>query len=512
MKKKKYRQACWDEPLLMELSEKGRVAYSLPKIDKNFEKNFPKDLVRGDEDFLPEVSEQELLQHFARLEQMNFGAAHGIYPHGSCTMKYNPVINEKIASNPKMLFSHPLLCEEVVQGNLEIMYLSEDMLSKITGMPAVTLQPGAGAHGEMLGMLIAKAYHKHNNQAQRCEVVIPDSAHGTNPASAEVMLGYTTIEVPSNEKGTIDLEALAASLDSEKTAAIMLTNPNTLGIFEKDIVKIGKMVHNSGSIVYIDGANLNGIMGVTRPSDWFNGPAILHLNLHKTFSTPHGGGGPGAGPICVTKELEPFLPVPRIEKNKNKYFLNFNKPNSIGKIKGYFGNFGVIVRACAYILSLGAEGLKKTCENAVLNANYLMKKIENISIPKEVEDGKWKVIKPYVLPHKGVHKHEFVLESKTASALDVCKRLLDSGVQAPIMYFPNIVHEALMIEPTESATKKTLDDFVEILEEIGKESVFEPEKLKNAPHNTAVRRIDEGKITRSMILTFEDYKREKVKS
>jgi glycine dehydrogenase subunit 2 len=469
-------------PLLNEIgiSKKEKI----PEI-----KNLPRNLLRRKTLDLPDIDETQVVRHFHRLSQMNFGIDSGIYPLGSCTMKYNPKICEQISSWEKFACTHPCQDTSIVQGNLQIMFELERMLCEITGMDYFCLQPAAGAHGEFLGLIIARAYHESRKDFNRIEVILPDTAHGTNPASAS-MAGYKTIEIPSTSEGIVDLEALEKTL-SEKTACFMLTNPNTLGIFEEDILEIQKMVHKAGSLLYYDGANMNAIMGKARPGDM--GFDIIHLNLHKTFSTPHGGGGPGSGPVGVKTKLEKFLPVPRIGKKQNGEFIfDYNSPESIGKIKGFYGNFSVLVRAYIYILMMGKNGLKEASEMAVLNSNYMKKKILDS--------------KKYEMPYKTLRKHEFVLscenlkQNKGVSAKDVAKRLLDCGLHPPTIYFPLIVKEALMIEPTETESKKDLDDYIEALLKIADE---EPDILKNSPNNTPVSRVDEVNATKNPILNWK---------
>ncbi|HID00253.1 MAG TPA: glycine dehydrogenase subunit 2, partial [Piscirickettsiaceae bacterium] len=398
-----------------------------------------------------------------------------------CTMKYNPKINEEIAGHPKVAFIHPYQDERTVQGALQIMWELEQWLKEITGMDRFTLQPAAGANGEFTGVMIIRAYHLDRGETQRNEIIVPDSAHGTNPASA-AMAGFKVIEIPSNEQGMVDLEALENAV-SERTAGLMLTNPNTLGIFEEDILEIAKIVHRAGGLLYYDGANLNGILGKVRPGDM--GFDVIHVNLHKTFSTPHGGGGPGAGPVGVKDFLKDYLPVPIVEydEENNCYYLNYDLPKSIGKVKEFYGNFAVLVKALTYLKIMGKDGLKAVSEIAVLNANYLTQKLKGT--------------RGYGLPHKELRKHEVVFSAEPmrketgVKALDVAKRLLDHGLHAPTIYFPLIVHEALMIEPTETVTKEDLDYYVEVLKKISEEAYSNPEIVKGAPHNTAVRRVDD---------------------
>jgi len=476
-----YRTAAYDEPLLSDLedvkSERQTPLKALPLA-----------LQRKERVQIPNLDETQVIRHFLRLSQMNYGIDTGMYPLGSCTMKYNPKIGEEISIWDRFAATHPYQDESTIQGNLEILYALEQMLCELTGMERFTLQPAAGAQGEFTGMLLTRTYHECNDDFSRDEVILPDTSHGTNPASA-TMAGYKVIEIPSTAEGTVDLEVLEKTL-SEKTACFMLTNPNTLGIFESDILKISKLVHDAGALLYYDGANINAIMGKTRPGDM--GFDIVHLNLHKTFSTPHGGGGPGAGPIGVTKNLKRFLPVPRIQKKKNGYSFDYDYPDSIGKITGFYGNFSVLVKAYIYILLMGRNGLKETAEIAVLNANYMKQKLVDS--------------KHYELPYKELRKHEFVLsceklkQEKGIRALDVAKRLLDYGLHPPTIYFPLIVKEALMIEPTESESKKTLDEYIAALIRIADE---DPEIVKNAPHNTPVKRVDEADAIKNPVLTWK---------
>jgi len=477
-----FRFAHYDEPLLNELGKSRKE-----KI--NALKNLPKNLLRTKMPDIPDIDETQVVRHFHRLSQMNFGIDSGIYPLGSCTMKYNPKICEHISSWEKFANTHPFQDSSMIQGNLQVMFELERMLCEITGMDYFCLQPAAGAHGEFLGLLLARAYHESRKDLERTEVILPDTAHGTNPASAS-MAGYKTIEIPSTPEGIVDLAGLEKSL-SEKTACFMLTNPNTLGIFEEDILEIQKMVHKAGSLLYYDGANMNAIMGKVRPGDM--GFDIIHLNLHKTFSTPHGGGGPGSGPVGVKTKLERFLPVPRVGKKQNgEYVFDNDAPESIGKIKGFYGNFSVLVRAYTYILMMGKNGLKEASEMAVLNSNYMKKKILDS--------------KKYEMPYKNLRKHEFVLSceglksEKEITAKDVAKRLLDCGLHPPTIYFPLIVKEALMIEPTESESKKDLDDYVEALIKIADEK---SDIVKNSPKNTPVGRVDEVNATKNPILNWK---------
>lgn len=476
--------------LIFEVSREGRNAYTLPECDVpelDAASMFGENNLRGTETHLPEVSEVDVIRHFTLLSNKNYGVDTGFYPLGSCTMKYNPKINEDMAALPGFTGLHPYQPEETAQGALELMYDLSEMLSEITGMEKVTLQPAAGAHGELTGLMIMKAYHENRGDNKRTKIIVPDSAHGTNPASAAVA-GFDIVEIKSDEKGAVDIESLKAVLNDE-VAGLMLTNPSTLGLFEKNIKQIADLVHEAGGLLYYDGANTNAIMGKTRPGDM--GFDVVHLNLHKTFSTPHGGGGPGSGPVGVKKELVEFLPVPVIEKQGEGYVLNFDKPLSIGKVKSFYGNFGVIVRAYAYVLTMGADGLKKASELAVLNANYMKNKLKDY----------------YYLPIDEVCKHEFVLGGlgqglQEVSTLDIAKRLLDYGYHPPTIYFPLIVDSAIMIEPTETESKETLDGFIDVMIKISKEAKENPELVKSAPHNTIVRRLDEVKAARNPVLKW----------
>jgi len=476
-----YHSAVWDEPLLNELQDTTKEKYTTKSA-------VPTSLQRKTPVAIPDIDETQVMRHYMRLSQMNYGIESGIYPLGSCTMKYNPKICEEICRWEQFSLMHPYQDETTVQGTLHIMYELERMLCEITGMDQFTLQPAAGAQGEFTGLLIARAYHDYNKDFDRDEVILPDTAHGTNPASA-AMAGYKVLEIPSTKEGTVDLKMLQNVL-SEKTACFMLTNPNTLGIFESEIVEIARMVHEAGALLYYDGANMNAIMGKARPGDM--GFDIVHLNLHKTFSTPHGGGGPGSGPVGVKQNLERFLPLPRIAKKQKTYFFDYNHPDSIGKIKAAYGNISVLLKAYIYILLMGGDGLKETSEIAVLNANYMKKKLVDSGL--------------YQLPYQELRKHEFVisceqlLSTKGIRALDVAKRLLDYGLHPPTVYFPLIVKEALMIEPTESESKKTLDEYIDVLLRIAQE---DPNLVKDAPHNTAVQRIDEIRAVKNPILTWK---------
>ncbi len=479
------------DKLIFELSSSNRVAYNLPKldVDAKYLETIPAELKKQSETVLPEVSEVDVVRHYTNLSMLNYGLDAGFYPLGSCTMKYNPKINENMAALNGFKNLHPYQPVEQVQGALALMYELQEMLAEIAGLETMTLQPAAGAHGEFTGLLIIKAYHEKRGDFKRTKIIVPDSAHGTNPSSAFVA-GLEIVEIASKKDGTIDLEALKAVLNDE-VAGFMLTNPSTLGLFESNIKEVADLVHAAGGLLYYDGANMNAVMGKARPGD--TGFDVLHYNLHKTFSTPHGGGGPGAGPVGVRKDLVPFLPVPVIEKTaEGNYVLNYNKPDSIGKIKGFYGNFGMLVRAYTYIKTMGAEGLTRASEVAVLNANYLMASLKE----------------HYYLPIDKICKHEFVLggiskDLATVSTLDIAKRMLDYNVHPPTVYFPLIIREAIMIEPTETESLQTLDNFIDIMLKIKQEAAETPELLRTAPHNAAVGRIDEVKAAKDMILKWQ---------
>ncbi|MBS7628436.1 aminomethyl-transferring glycine dehydrogenase subunit GcvPB [Candidatus Bathyarchaeota archaeon] len=488
-----YRQARWSEPSIFTISSEGRIGHNLPQPDSEEVKVsgapstlLPPELRRGKPPELPELSEVEVVRHYVRLTQMNFGVDTGTYPLGSCTMKYNPKICDKLSSSPKIRDIHPLQDESTTQGILKILYDLSEMLEEITGMSRFSLQPAAGAHGEYAGALIIRAYHAANGEGdKRSEMLIPDSAHGTNPASA-AMAGFKTVIIPTSSSGYLDLDAVK-SVVNEHTAGLMLTNPNTLGIFERNILEISEAVHSAGGLLYYDGANMNAILGKTRPREM--GFDIVHLNLHKTFGTPHGGGGPGAGPVGVVERLEDFLPVPLISHDGDRYFLDYDRPRSIGKVKSFYGNIAVLLRAYIYILCLGCEGLEAASENSVLNANYLARKI--------LQGGKYTI--PYY-PDRLV-KHEFVLSAEEiyretgVRAWDISKRLLDYGVHSPTTYFPQIVEEALMVEPTEAESKESLDHLVYAMNMVAEEAYSNPPTLKKAPHSTSKGRVDEAKAS-----------------
>jgi len=473
---------------IFEKSRPGRKAYSLPECDvpkTPLSELIPDHLLRDTPPGLPEVSEVDAVRHFTELSKKNYGVDSGFYPLGSCTMKYNPKINEEIARMKGFTKIHPYEPEESVQGCLEVLYKTGEMLAEITGMEKFSLQPAAGAHGELCGLMIMKAWHESRNDSARKKIIVPDSAHGTNPASAAVA-GFDVVEVKSDENGWIDLKSLRETM-TEEVAGLMLTNPNTLGLFDGNILEIADIVHEKGGLLYYDGANMNAIMGISRPGDM--GFDIVHLNLHKTFSTPHGGGGPGSGPVGVVRKLVPFLPKPVIEYSGKSYYLDYDRPLSIGRIKSFYGNFTVILKAFAYMLSMGPEGLRQASETAVLNANYILKKLKD----------------DYLLPYDRVCMHEVVfsaLKQKEygVSALDIAKRLLDFGYHPPTVYFPLIVKEALMIEPTETESKETLDRFISAMKQIAKEAETNAGYLKSAPHNTVVTRLDEARAARNPVL------------
>ena len=437
---------------------------------------------------LPQLSELEVMRHYKELSDRNFCIEKGFYPLGSCTMKYNPKVNELLASLEGFCNLHPIQDDEDSQGALELMYNLQNALKKLTGMDYVTLQPSAGAHGELTGMMIIKKYFEDIGQFNRTKVIVPDSAHGTNPASAK-MCGFDIVEVKSNEKGQIDIDSLKGLID-ENVAAIMMTNPNTLGIFEENVLEISKIMHENGSLLYYDGANFNAIMGWTNPK--LMGFDVVHLNMHKTFSTPHGGGGPGAGPVCVVQKLKDYLPVPIINFDGNKYYRDYSIQKSIGKVRNFFGNFGILVRAYAYILMMG-RNLKTASADAVLNANYIKEKLKYA----------------YNLPYDEPCMHEFVLSGEKqheqgVSTLGIAKRLMDFDIHPPTVYFPLIVHEAIMIEPTESESKDVLDNFINIMLNIAKEIEINPEKVLESPTKTPIKKVDETLAARKPDLVFKD--------
>jgi len=472
----------FNEPLLWEKGAKGRTGFSMPRRDV---KPAPlDDDLKGDGPDFPDLSELDMMRHFTRLSQWNFGVESGMYPLGSCTMKYNPKTNERQAALPGFAKAHPLLPAELTQGALKVMYDLERYLAEITGLPAVTLQPAAGSQGELTGMMVIRAFHKNRGE-NRSKVMIPDTAHGTNPASA-TLCGFKPVPVKSNDQGVLSPATIAGIMD-EDTAAIMITNPNTLGFFEENIKEICRIVHQKGGLIYGDGANMNAIMGIVNLMDV--GVDVLHLNLHKTFSTPHGGGGPGSGPVCVTGELERFLPVPRVIKKNGKYALSENCPDSIGKVHAFYGNFGVNLKAYSYILSMGAN-LKKVSQLAVLSANYIKESLKGV----------------FYLPYDKPCMHECVFTDKNLLAakvttLDIAKRLMEYGFHPPTIYFPLVVQGAIMIEPTETESKEDIDAFIETMKVIANEAVENPELLHEAPKTTKARRMDETGAARNPCLT-----------
>lgn len=475
--------------VIFELSHEGRRAYALPALDvpeKSLSSMLPEAHQRKIDLDFPELFEVDVIRHFTNLSNKNFGVDTGFYPLGSCTMKYNPKINERMARLDGFANLHPLQDESTVQGALRLMYELDQALCEVTGMDKMSLNPAAGAHGEFAGISTIRAYHEHRGDMKRDKVIIPDSAHGTNPATV-VMAGCEVIEVKSDENGMVDIEALKKVV-GEDTCALMLTNPNTLGIFERHIKEITDIIHEAGGLVYYDGANANAILGHARPGDM--GFDVVHLNIHKTFSTPHGGGGPGTGPIGVKKILEPFLPLPTVAKDGDRYYLDFDRANSLGRLKNFQGHFGVLVRGYTYILTMGGDGLKEAAEVAVLNANYIMASLKD----------------EYKVAFPGVCKHECVFaglkEAGDVKTLDVAKRLLDMGYHPPTVYFPLIVHEALMVEPTETESKETIDSFINAMKTIAKEAKENPEVLHSAPHTTLVRRPDETLAARKPILKY----------
>ncbi len=470
----------FNEPLLWEKGSKGRNGFSIPKRDvtaQTIDEN-----LKGDVPDFPDLSEPEVVRHFTRLSQWNFSVDSGMYPLGSCTMKYNPKINEKLAATKNLASAHPLLPQNLSQGILKLIYDLEHYLAEITGMSAISLQPSAGAHGELAGMMIFSAYHKSMNKL-RSKILIPDTAHGTNPASA-ALCGFKAVPAKSNDKGLLSHKDIEALMD-EDTAGIMITNPNTLGLFESDIKKIAETVHAKGGLVYADGANMNAVMGIVDIADL--GVDVLHLNLHKTFSTPHGGGGPGSGPVCVVKKLEKFLPTPRVFKDGEKYILKEDIKESIGRLHAFYGNVGVLIKAYSYILSMGADNLKKASQLAVLNANYIKESLKGV----------------YHLPYDAPCMHECVFSDKfqhdrKIATLDIAKRLMDYGFHPPTIYFPLIVEGAIMIEPTETECKETLDEFIDALKRINIESQGDyVDLLHAAPLKAKVERLDEVAAARN---------------
>jgi len=478
------------EQLIFDLSRSGRKGYCLSPLDideRPADELLPSKFLRKEPAELPEMSESEVVRHFIRLSNLNYHVDKNMYPLGSCTMKYNPKINDYTSDLPGFATMHPLQPESTSQGALQLMYELAEMLKEIAGMAAVTLQPAAGAHGELTGILLIKKYHEKLGNS-RHKLLVVDSAHGTNPASA-ALGGYECVSVKCDESGCTDMDDLRAKLDGE-VAALMLTNPNTVGIFEKQMPEIEKLVHGNGSLLYMDGANMNALLGITRPGDM--GFDVMHYNLHKTFSAPHGGGGPGSGPVGVSERLVEFLPVPVVEKyeenSETRYRLNGGKPDTIGRMMNFYGNFSVLVRAYTYIRMLGAEGLRRVSENAIINANYLLQRL----------------VEHYALPYPKPVMHEFCLSGDRQKkehgvrTLDIAKRLLDYGYHAPTVYFPLIVSEALMIEPTETEAKETLDAFADAMIAIAEEAKSNPEAILDAPVTTPVKRLDEAQASRKL--------------
>lgn len=484
-----------NEPLVFELSVPGRSSNHLPDCDvpvKPVQELIPRAYLRIEAPALPELGEADAARHFTRLSRLNYGVDNGFYPLGSCTMKYNPKIGEYAARLPGIARLHPYQQPETVQGALAIMYHLQNHLAEITGMDAFSLQPAAGAHGELTGLLMIRAYHDHRGDKDRRLVIVPDSAHGTNPATA-AQCGLKAVQVPSNPRGNVDAAALRKVLGPD-TAALVLTNPNTLGLFEEEILELAEAVHRAGGLLYYDGANMNAILNYARPGDM--GFDVVHLNLHKTFGAPHGGGGPGAGPVGAKANLAPFLPRPVVGYNagKNAYYLDYNRPLSIGRVRSFYGNFGVMVKAYVYILALGAAGLKEVAEHAVLNANYLLTLLKDEFPPA----------------YDRLCKHEFVvappedLKKHGVTTLDIAKRLLDYGFHPPTVYFPLIVKEAIMVEPTETESKATLDAFAAAMKKIAAEGRENPGLLKNAPQHTPVTRLDEVSAARNPVLRWKE--------
>jgi glycine cleavage system P protein (glycine dehydrogenase) subunit 2 len=479
-----------DEPLIFERSRPGRCGFTLPGGAQDPSEFLPTELLRQPIDGFPEVSEPEVLRHFLRLSQWNFGTATTFYPLGSCTMKYNPVLNESVARLNGLANLHPLAPDDAAQGALKLIWELERMLAEISGMDAISLQPAAGAQGELTGMKMIRAYHVERGRA-RSKVLIPASAHGTNPASA-ALCGYGTVQVEGNRIGLIDVAAVRRAMDDD-VAALMITNPNTLGLFEREIIQVAEAVHERGGLVYLDGANLNALMGVAKPAHM--GADVLQFNLHKTFSTPHGGGGPGAGPVGVREALEPYLPTPRLVRDGERLAWSDTFPRSIGRVRSFHGNFGMLVRAFAYILAMGTDGLTEATRTAVLSANYIRRRLEDA----------------YELAYPGICMHECVFSDKGFEAtgvktLDIAKRLLDHGFYAPTIYFPLVVSGAIMIEPTETESKETLDEFIEAMLSIAREARETPDIVRNAPTHTPVGRLDEARAARRPVLRWSGEK------
>ncbi len=475
------------DKLIFEISNENRLGYSLPDFGiKDYA--IEESLKRKEEPILPEVSEFEAVRHYTNVSFKNFGVEKGFYPLGSCTMKYNPKINEDMSSLPGFNI-HPYQPTKSIQGVLEVYYETQRILSELSGLHTFTLNPYAGAHGELVGLMIMKKYHQDRSDFKRTKVIVPDSAHGTNPASASVA-GFESVEVKSNPDGTVNLEDLKSVLNDE-IAGIMLTNPNTVGIFEKDIIEIGRLVHDAGGLLYYDGANFNPILGVARPGDM--GFDIMHINIHKTFSTPHGGGGPGSGPVGVKEHLVKYLPSPVVVKGDNEFYIEDENETSIGQISHFYGNIGIILKAYTYLLTIGKENFNQIGKLSVLNANYIKESLKD----------------DFLLPIKGICKHEFVFDglkdkSTGVTTLDVAKRLLDYDVHPPTIYFPLVVKEALMIEPPETESKDTMDGFIQVMRTVAEEARTNPDLVKNAPYNTTVKRLDEAQAARNPIVKYRD--------
>jgi len=479
-----------NEPLLFEMSSPGKRGYQLPELDVpavEAAEALGAENVRADIEGFPEVSEVEAIRHFTRLSTWNYAIDLGLYPLGSCTMKYNPRLNEAVARVEGLAWAHPYQPESLSQGALEIMAALEAALAEITGMDAVTLQPAAGAHGELTGILLVRALLEARGDPRK-KILIPDSAHGTNPATA-VIAGYSVENVKSNERGMMDLAVLDRAVN-EDVAALMVTNPNTLGVFEEEIARIADLLHDRGALLYMDGANMNALAGIARPGDF--GVDVMHLNLHKTFSTPHGGGGPGSGPVAVKEHMAPFLPVPRLARRDDHWTLDYDRPQSIGRVRAFYGNFGVLVRALAYIMALGSDGLRRATMDAVLNANYIRRKLECC----------------YRLPHAAPTMHECVFSDEIQAArgvktMDIAKRLIDYGFHPYTVSFPLIVRGALMIEPTETESKRELDLFIEAMIAIAREAEENPDLVLQAPHHTRTSRVDEVTAARKPVLRWK---------
>jgi glycine cleavage system P protein (glycine dehydrogenase) subunit 2 len=486
-----------NEALIFERSQSGRIGYRLPPLDVDetpLDEIVPKEFRRDDDlEGVPEVSEVDVIRHFIRMSTWNYSIDLGMYPLGSCTMKYNSRLNEKVARIPGFANLHPLATEADAQGALQVIYELQQHLTEITGLPGISLQPAAGAHGEMTGVMMIRAYIDARDgteaSAKRRTMLIPDSAHGTNPASAHLS-GFSVKTIRSTKEGLTDLDHLRELCAHGDVAGLMLTNPNTLGLFEKNIKEVCKIIHDAGGLVYMDGANMNALVGVARPGDM--GVDVIHLNLHKTFSTPHGGGGPGCGPCCCTRELELFLPVPRIVKDADQFKVNFNYPKSIGRVKAFFGNYGMMLRALAYIQTHGFDGLREATEAAVLNARYIAQGLTS----------------DYEKPFDAPPMHEVVFTDKRQArkgvhTLDIAKRLIDYGFHPPTIYFPLIVQGAMLIEPTESVGHQELDQFIDAMRSIAREAIENPDLVLNAPHSTRIGRLDEAAAARKPVLRWK---------